>query len=303
MIMSPKTELAVETARIGSGGQLEKSVWAARPLFWFFLLGFGVPWAGWTTMHLLKVPIPWGHPSVLGWSLYLSGDWMSVAGFVATYMAAGKQGVRDLLARCVRARVSPLCWIYALFLPFAWSISAAFAYGATHGGVGPVKPMAISYMFAPSVLAAFITGPLGEEAGWRGFLLPHLLRRYSPLVGSIILGVLWSLWHAPLYYNSNFSTVVGVTRFTVAVISLSILITILHLKGRSSVLLAIVMHWSTNIVPDVVEKMFPRLPADSQWVDVVALTVQVVVTVAVVLIVGVRQLTRRDSEVTALRST
>jgi membrane protease YdiL (CAAX protease family) len=302
MIMNPKAGHADETARTGSSDQLEKSVRTARPLFWFFLLGFGVPWAGWTTMHLLKVPNPWRHPSLLGWSLFLSGDWMSVAGFVATYSAAGKQGVRNLLARCVRARVSPLCWIYALFLPFVWNISAAFVYGATHGGIGPVKPLAIGYMFAPSVLAAFITGPLGEEAGWRGFLLPHLLRRYSPLAGSIILGVLWSMWHVPLYYNSNFSTVLGTTRFTVAVISLSILMTILLLKGRSSVLLAIVMHWATNIVPDVVAKMFPRLPVDSQWLDLVALTVQIVVTIVVVVIAGGPQLTQRDSEITALRS-
>src|SRR5262249_52349042 len=47
------------------------------------------------------------------------------------------------------------------------------------------------------LIIAIIGGPLLEEAGWRGFALPRLQPRYGPLVGTLILGLLWALWHLP----------------------------------------------------------------------------------------------------------
>ncbi len=41
-------------------------------------------------------------------------------------------------------------------------------------------------------------GPLGEEAGWRGFALPRLQRRFDPVTSSLLLGFLWAGWHLPL---------------------------------------------------------------------------------------------------------
>jgi membrane protease YdiL (CAAX protease family) len=63
--------------------------------------------------------------------------------------------------------------------------------------------------FAWIVLVAFahnllLGGPLGEEIGWRGFLLPKLLKRNGPLVASLILGVVWGLWHLPIDLTAGF---------------------------------------------------------------------------------------------------
>jgi uncharacterized protein len=54
----------------------------------------------------------------------------------------------------------------------------------------------LSYI-ALFVLVFILGGPLLEEPGWRGFVLPRLERLHGPLVGTLILGVLWALWHLP----------------------------------------------------------------------------------------------------------
>lgn len=48
-------------------------------------------------------------------------------------------------------------------------------------------------------LLVIIMIALGEEYGWRGFLLPRLLKRFNLLYSSIILGLIWGLWHFPAY--------------------------------------------------------------------------------------------------------
>ena len=61
-------------------------------------------------------------------------------------------------------------------------------------GNGPRLPAALITVF---VSTALFGGPLGEEIGWRGYALPQLLSRYSPLASSLILGLVWGAWHAP----------------------------------------------------------------------------------------------------------
>ncbi len=62
---------------------------------------------------------------------------------------------------------------------------------------------------ATLVVNLFIGGILGEEPGWRGFAQPRLQARYGALLGTIVLGVLWSLWHLPLISDPGGTTWTG----------------------------------------------------------------------------------------------
>lgn len=58
----------------------------------------------------------------------------------------------------------------------------------------------LSYYFIKNLLS----GPLGEELGWRGFALLELQKKYSPLIASIIIGFWWGMWHVPIWLTTGF---------------------------------------------------------------------------------------------------
>jgi len=96
-------------------------------------------------------------------------------------------------------------------------------------------------------------GSLGEEIGWRGFLLPELLRRTSPLAASVVLGVVWGLWHLPIDLSAGFGLqgVGAVVARVVFAVPLSVLFTWLYLHTSGSLLVALLLHTSINVMGDV----------------------------------------------------
>jgi len=61
------------------------------------------------------------------------------------------------------------------------------------------RPIATPGPIEPISLLLFVLG-IGEEIGWRGFLLAGLLRRRSPIVATTIVAAAWAVWHSPLYF-------------------------------------------------------------------------------------------------------
>jgi membrane protease YdiL (CAAX protease family) len=212
---------------------------------------------------------------------------MTVAGFVAGAVAAGAGGLKSLLRRCCQIR-APIGWaLFALFLPLTWYSIPALVYGATHGGVGRVELRGIGQYLAPGAILAFTTGPLGEEVGWRGFLQPRMLTRYPPLAASLMIGVIWSLWHLPLYWERWFSSPATFVSFTLNTVCYSAMMTVLWGFTRASVFWAIIFHWSVNIsggvvasvFPDVVRRGPPNVPGVEENVTMALVTVTVVALV------------------------
>ena len=69
--------------------------------------------------------------------------------------------------------------------------------GADAESRGTRGPSYLLFYLGSFVLALVLGGPLLEEGGWRGFALPRMERLYGPLLASVILGVMWALWHLP----------------------------------------------------------------------------------------------------------
>lgn len=266
-----------------------KLLWSRRSVRVFFLIGFGVPWIGWSLIAITGLG-----PSPLRTALFYTGDFATIGGLVATWVAGGGPALRALLHRCLRGARVPW-WLMALFLPLLWQLVARLFYGLLHGTLATFDPTGLAVLLTPATLRAMTTGPLGEEAGWRGYLLPRLLARYSPLVASLILGLLWDIWHYPLYARSVFAAWASVFSFSVSVLCFAVMMTVLFLRTRGSLLLAVLFHWSVNVAPQVADRMLPvGIDEDSDALRFYELGAVVLVTLVVVLVSGWRRLGSRS---------
>ena len=170
-----------------------QGVIARHPLVSFFLLTFVISWGWWGLWQALQMP-----PRLI----YVRTAGPTIAAFVVLAITLGRPGVLGLLRSYVHWRVGVQWYLVALIgVPVLVFLSFAVVPGALAEFVAPdwsFIPVFVSG-FAYSVFLA--GGPLLEEGGWRGFALPRLQRLRGPLVGTLILGVLWGLWHLPVYFG------------------------------------------------------------------------------------------------------
>ncbi len=95
----------------------------------------------------------------------------------------------------------------------------------------------------PVMIAGMVVGALGEETGWRGFLQPLLEKRYALPVASIIVGLVWGLWHVG-HYKNGLLFMVG---FLLVTISASIVVAWLLRGTDYNLIIASLFHLAVNI--------------------------------------------------------
>jgi membrane protease YdiL (CAAX protease family) len=116
---------------------------------------------------------------------------------------------------------------------------------------------------ATAQLILRIATALGEEIGWRGFLVPELAKQMSFTKLSLLSGIIWAAWHAPLLlfadYNAGTNRWYAMTCFTVMITSTSFIFAWLRLKSRS-LWPAAILHASHNLF---VQTVFDNLMRDT----------------------------------------
>jgi membrane protease YdiL (CAAX protease family) len=187
--------------------------------------------------------------------IFLATFGTSVAGIILTAIVDGGEGVRKLLRRLLTWRVGIGWWAVAAFHIALIVLVGLYLYGLVGGpspdlsSLGPLSGAIIA------LLMFTFTAGLGEELGWRGFLLPRLQSRYSALVASLIVAVPWTLWHWMLfaiempglpYYSltQTLGFVPAMLGFFVYLVAWSILHTWVFNNTRGSLLMMCLMHGS-----------------------------------------------------------
>lgn len=138
---------------------------------------------------------------------------------------------------------SPALWIAAA-MPMIMLLAALIAYaaiGSPLGSLGDAVARAWPLLLAHIVLQTLVIG-LGEEIGWRGWLLPTLTERHGMARATLITGVIWYFWHFPILLGG-----IGVAFwFAVAVAGFSTLLSLLWLRSGGSIVPAAITHGSVN---------------------------------------------------------
>ena len=121
---------------------------------------------------------------------------------------------------------------------------------------------------ATATLIMRIATALGEEIGWRGFLVPELAKQLSFTKLSLLSGSIWAAWHAPLLlfadYNAGTNRWYAMTCFAVMIVSSSFIFAWLRLKS-GSLWPAAVLHASHNLFVQTVFDSIMRNTGKTLW--------------------------------------
>ncbi len=122
-------------------------------------------------------------------------------------------------------------------------------------------PLAVVITF---LVILVMGGALGEEMGWRGYALPKLQDLYSPLVASLVLGVIWSLWHAPLFFmEGTVQSNIPWWQFGLQNTLMAFYYTWLYNRSKGNLTLMIVFHAVANTTAAI----FPYWQTDlGRWI-------------------------------------
>lgn len=221
----------------------------------------GGTWVFWLAAIALGVRFD----SAVGLVLLLVGLAVpGVVGIVFVYLVYDERGRSDFWNRVVDPRRVGFRWLVVILLvPLGIGVLAGVA-DLLLGGIGPawgegvtgfgVNPIAI----LPALFFATLP-PILEELGWRGYALDRLQLNRSALRASLILGVVWALWHLPLFFigGTHQHDVVGFATtsfwlFMTGTVALSVAITWVYNNTERSILGIIVLHGWVNFTAETI---------------------------------------------------
>jgi membrane protease YdiL (CAAX protease family) len=213
---------------------------ARHGTFAFFALTFAITWGLQLPGVLAQRGVLPGDPNA-----YLPAVGLGIFGpLVAATWLTFRQGrwdaVRALYGRLLLFRVHPGWYALALLVP-ATLLSGGLALLNVVGRTGPV-----AYFPAAGALVFGVVISVAEEVGWRGYALPRLERRFGAFAASTLLGVLWCLWHVPMFLGLGVPMnlmLVMMLHFTGA----SLLMTFIARGTGGSLLLAVIAHLAAHV--------------------------------------------------------
>jgi membrane protease YdiL (CAAX protease family) len=192
---------------------------------------------------------------------------------------------RDLLPGLWRSATTarlPLRWYAATLalMPALMVLSNGICRISGEGPLSPTLPLHPVVLFIVCGVI-FLQAGIGEEIGWRGYALPRLVARHSPASASVALGLLWGLWHLPLFaitgtVQQRSASPQGILLFLAFLILWSVIISWIYIHSNGSLLLAMAQHTAANVASVFLQ---PMRSATSLLVLIGAMTLAVLAIV------------------------
>ena len=248
----------------------------------FILLAYAFSWLFWIpgVLAAYGTALPRGLAEFLNSPFNPAAFGPSLAAILLTLKENGWSGVGRLLKQGINVRFRKIWLLPILLLPpliftGATLLSAIISKTALDLSVLANPPVAI---IVP-IIILFRHGPLQEEFGWRGYALPRLQLRFNALVSSMILGIVWWLWHLPLVFIPGRFMVDNLLLFgmlMIEIVLISILFTWIYNNTGGSVLAALLFHTSMNWSIWV---LLPSMQVNAVIISLTSLSLLIVVAV------------------------
>lgn len=193
---------------------------------------------------------------------YVGGAGPLVAALVLTHFFEKPPAQKDFWSRIFDPRRMSWRWTLAALLIHPMILLIVTIVDIALGGTLQLKTASLTSLgsILNLVFFVFVFGPLPEEMGWRGVGYDRLQRETNALTASLILGVAWAAWHIPLFLiEGTFQNQLGFGSFRFWVflasnIPLTVIITWVYNHTYKSILSAVLVHFSGNIIGAILTK-------------------------------------------------
>jgi membrane protease YdiL (CAAX protease family) len=266
-----------------------------------FLKRYSLP-IGILLMFLFTWPIDLSNSGILPFQfpflIYLFLGWGFIfASLLMTGLTLGREAVITLLKRFLIWRVGWKWYLVILLQPALQILSivlnslisktpidfsGVFAYQI----FGPAANLPL--LFLPFLLSDAITN--GEEMGWRGYVLPRLQVKFNALVSSLILGVIWAIWHLPKFLPDNTSSF-GL--FMIRTIIVTVMYTWIYNGTKGSLLLVTLFHAAAN-AGGVFLPVANTVSGENSGALIIEIVLQAIAVMVIIYFAGADRLSRTE---------
>jgi len=226
--------------------------------------------------------------------------------FVLTYFNQGKDGIRKLLKRGVDHRFGKK-WLIPIFLLFpvvnGSAVLVAMLTEAITIDVSWVSKLPSVIIGDLVMFILFCVWAAGEEFGWRGYALDRLQGRFSAIISSILLGIIWWAWHIPAldFQSSALGTQpINVWIFLIIILEFAVLLTWIYNNTNRSILAVILFHAMFNVASYATIPIANQIPTNS-IPNYYSLIVLLTIVIAVTIVYGSKRLVRQTKQQTKVK--
>jgi len=218
-----------------------------NPIPAFFALTFLIAWSIWLPLGILA-------PGNILFTL--PGAWApTISALILIGLSEGRNGIRQFLKRVLRWRVG-FQWYLIVLFGVAVIAYLAIGLGTLFGVPAPEitlpnglpREALIGFLPIFFLINIFVGGPLAEDIGWRGYILPKMRERMTALNASLIIGGLWAVWHLPYFIFPGWNAATGNIPFhwfALLTASWSVLFAWVYVNTES-VLMPVLFHAAIN---------------------------------------------------------
>jgi uncharacterized protein len=170
-----------------------------------------------------------------------------IAAAILVYKKQKKQGVKQLLKQSFDfKKIKNKKWYIPVVFLMPFIALLSYCYVKMTGGILP-EPQ-ISALTVLLFFVLYFIGAVGEELGWSGYIIDPLQNRYGALKASLMLGIIWALWHI-IPWSQAHQTTTWIVWQCIATIFLRIIMVWIYNNAGKSVFAMVLFHTMINISP------------------------------------------------------